>query len=710
MALHYNKDAEGIVTLTIDTDGKSVNLIDEAFLSELDQAVAKLESDPDRAGVILTSAKDTFVAGADMAMLEGMSEQAAAFAAVEGTKAILRRLETLDCPVVAALNGTALGGGLELALACHCRVALDSPKARFGFPEVTFGLLPGGGGVTRLTRMLGLQAAFPILTEGRQVNPQAALEARIVDDLASDRDDMMAKARAWIQAHPESSQPWDQKGFRLPGGSPNRPAVAQMVAMGTAMVLKNTRRNYPAPLAILSAMVDGALVDFDTASRIESRYFTELVTGKIAKNMIRAFWFQMNEINKGRSRPDDIPAQETHKVGILGAGQMGHGIAYVTALSGIEVVLKDVSQEKAEAGRLRAGQLLEARVGKGRLTPNDQQAALNRIAATSDVADLSGCDLVIEAVFEDREVKADVTRQAEAVLTDDAVFASNTSTLPITSLAAASVRPENFIGLHFFSPVHRMKLVEIIVGEQTSQLTLAKAFDFVRRIGKTPIVVNDSRGFFTSRVFTTYVDEGMALLKEGQLARAIESAGLQAGMPLGPLAVSDDVNLGLALHVREQTRKDFAAERRELDRLASDDVLEIMVQQEGRQGKAQGAGFYDYPADGERSLWPGLEALFPPAEDQLPQAEMIDRLTFRQALEAVRCLDEGVVTSVADANIGSILGWGFVPFRGGVLQFINDYGLSDFVARAQELAARWGNRFEPPASLVGMAERRESFD
>jgi len=709
MALHYDKDAEGIVTLTMDTEDRPVNLIDEALQVELEQAIEKLESETSLSGVILASAKDTFVAGADMAMLEKMSNPTAAFAAVEGTKATLRRLETLGCPVVAAMNGTALGGGLELALACHHRIALDRPQARFGFPEVTFGLLPGGGGVTRLTRMLGLQAAFPHLTEGRTLDASSALEAGIVDELAPDKEALMTQARDWIKPHHESRQPWDQKGFRLPGGGPDKPAVAQMVSMATAMILKSTRRNYPAPMAILSTMVDGALVDFDTASRIESRAFTELVTGKVAKNMIRAFWFQMNEINKGRSRPKDVPPQQVHTVGILGAGLMGHGIAYVTALSGIDVVLKDVTQAQAESGKERVARLLEGRVRKGRLTEDDQQTVLERIRATGDVADLSDCDLVIEAVFEDREVKAAVTRETETLLAEDAVFASNTSTLPITSLAAAAARPENFIGLHFFSPVHRMKLVEIIVGEQTTPTTLAKAFDFVRRLGKTPIVVNDSRGFFTSRVFTTYVDEGMALLKEGQNPRAIESAGLQAGLPLGPLAVSDEVNLGLAVHVREQTRKDLAAEGREMPRLASDDVLEILVNQEGRLGKAQGAGFYDYPEDGPKALWPGLAELFPLSETQLSQTEMMDRLTFRQALEAVRCLDEGVVTSVADANIGSVLGWGFAPFKGGVIQFINDRGLPAFVARAEALEKAYGAQFRPPESLVRMAEAGETF-
>ncbi len=709
MTIRYEKDADNIVTLTMDTPDKPVNVIDETFLTALEQAITRLEQEGPLAGVILTSAKGVFVAGADMAMLERMDDPTAAFAAVESMKALLRRLETLGKPVVAALNGTALGGGLELALACHRRVAVDGPAVRFGFPEVTLGLLPGGGGITRLTRMLGLQNAFPYLTEGRQLDPRAALQAGIVDELAPDREALLAQAQAWIQARPDATQPWDRKGFRLPGGDPRRPHIAEMVSVATAMVLKNTRGNYPAPMAILSAMVDGALVDFDTASRIESRYFTELVTGQVAKNMIRAFWFQMNEINKGCSRPAGIPPQATQRVGVLGAGLMGHGIAYVTALAGLDVVLKDITQEKAEAGKARVAHLLDGRVRKGRLSEADKQAVLDRIRATADAGDLHGCDLIIEAVFEDREVKAAATVEAEARIADDAVFASNTSTLPITGLAARASRPENFIGMHFFSPVHRMKLVELIVGKQTAPRTLAKAFDFVRKIGKTPIVVNDSRGFYTSRVFTTYVFEGLALLKEGQVPRAIESAGLQAGMPLGPLAVSDEVNLGLAMHIREQTRKDYAAEGRELPRVPADDVLEAMVNQQGRRGKAQGAGFYEYPADGEKHLWTGLTELFPPAGEPLSQREMSDRMMFRQALEAVRCLEEGIVTSVAEANIGSILGWGFAPFKGGTLQYINDYGVQAFVNRSKELSVAYGPRFAPPKLLLEMADSGREF-
>jgi len=483
----------------------------------------------------------------------------------------------------------------------------------------------------------------------------------------------------------------------------------QMLAVAPAMLRKQTWGNYPAPEAILSAAVEGALVTFDTASRIESRYFARVATGQVAKNMIQTFWFQLNEINRGRSRPSGVPPTDTKKVGVLGAGLMGHGIAYVTALAGMEVVLKDLTLEKAEAGKARIAKLLDERVAKGRLSPEEKQAVLDRIRTTDRVEDLAGCDLVVEAVFENRDVKAQVIRETEAVLPEDAVFGSNTSTLPITSLAAYSRRPDRFVGIHFFSPVHRMRLVELIRGRQTSDEALAKAFDYVRKIGKTPIVVNDSRGFYTSRVFGTYLNEGLALLAEGQHPRAIEVAGRQAGMPIGPLAVADEVSLQLMQHIREQTEKDLAAEGKTLPLHPAYRVLDVMVREHGRLGKAHGAGFYAYPKDGSKYLWPELRRLFPPQGEPLPQQEMIDRLLFVQALETVRCLDEGVLTSVADANIGSVFGWGFAPFHGGALQFINAYGLERFVARAEALAARYGERFTPPERLRDMARRGEVF-
>ncbi|MGB0387650.1 MAG: 3-hydroxyacyl-CoA dehydrogenase NAD-binding domain-containing protein [Ardenticatenaceae bacterium] len=708
MAIRYDKDEKNIVTLTLDMPGRSANVINAEFSAGFASALEQLAAEDELAGVIVTSAKKTFMAGGDLEWLYSVSDPADVFESSQQLKAGLRQLETLGKPVVAAINGAALGGGLELALACHHRIALNSSRIKIGFPEVTLGLLPGGGGVTRLPRMLGLQAAFPYLSEGTQVNPQKAKAAGIIDDIADSPQEMMAKASAWILANPNAQQPWDKKRYKMPGGDPRHPKVAQMLAIAPAMMKKKTYGNYPAPEAILSAMVEGAQVDFKTASRIESRYFAKLATSQVAKNMISTNWFQLNKIKGGASRPKNVPRIDTKKVGVLGAGMMGHGIAYVTAYAGMDVVLKDVTKEKADIGKAKIDKIVSKRVARGRMTGKKKQEILERIQTTGSANDLAGCDLIIEAVFEDRGLKANVTKEAEAELSEDAVFASNTSTLPITGLAKASERPENFIGLHFFSPVHRMPLVEIICGEKTSPETLAKGFDYVLKIRKTPIVVNDSRGFYTSRVFGTFTREGMALLAEGQHPRAIESAARQAGMPVGPLAISDEVNLGLVLHIREQTRKDLEAEGIEAPSHPADKVVDEMVKI-GRLGKAQAAGFYEYPKDGKKYLWRSLQELFPPSDSKLSQNEMIERMMFIQAIETVRCYQEGVLKSVADANIGSIFGWSFAPFKGGTLQYINDYGIAAFVERANQLAAAYGKRFTPPNMLLEMAQNGETF-
>lgn len=709
MTIEYGKDEQNIVTLTLNMPGRSANVVNAEFAQALSEALERLEKEEPLAGAILTSAKNTFVAGGDLEVLFALKEPEAAFDMVENLKSLFRRIEKLGKPVVAAINGAALGGGLEIALSCHHRIAVSSPKTTIGLPEVTLGLLPGAGGVTRMVRMLGLQAAFPYLVEGRQLTPDDAKSAGIIDEVTQNHDEMMAKARSWILANPGAAAPWDGPGFKLPGGAPTHPAVAQMLAIAPAMLRKKTYGNYPAPEAILSAAVEGAMVDFDTACRIESRYFAQLAVGKVAKNMINAFWFQLNDIKGGTSRPKGIDPIDTRKVGVLGAGMMGHGIAYVSAMAGMEVVLKDVTMERAEAGKAAVEKLLASRVSHGRMTKEKQETVLAAITPTASAELLNGCDLIIEAVFEDRELKAGVTHEAEAQIAAEAVFGSNTSTLPITGLAEASSRPGNFIGIHFFSPVDKMPLVEIIVGKKTCERALAKAFDYVLKIKKTPIVVNDGRGFYTSRVFGTYVNEGLALLGEGQHPREIESAGLQAGMPVGPLAVTDEVSLALIVHIREQTRKDFEAEGKEMPPHPRDKVLDVMVGEHKRMGKASGAGFYEYPKDGKKFLWPELGNLFPLKGGQLPQSEMIDRLMFAQCLETARCFEEGILTSAADANVGSIFGWGFAAFKGGTLQFINDYGVRDFVHRSVELAGRYGERFVPPGLLVKMADNGETF-
>lgn len=707
MAIRYEIDNDKIVTLTIDMEGRSMNVINEEYGAAMVTVLAKLFAEPEVAGVIVTSGKDSFVAGADIEMLWRLQTAEQAYNAVEDFKKHLRKLETWGKPTVAAMTGTALGGGLEIALACHHRICLNNPKAKLGLPEVKLGILPAGGGVTRLVRILGLQAAFPYLAEGKEISPEKAQAEGIIHELATDTADMMAKARAWIKANPKSKAPWDEDKFKLPGGAPTQPHVAQMLAIAPAILRKKTYGNYPAPEAILSAAVEGAHTDFDTASRIESRYFAGLAAGQVARNMIGTFWFQLNQIKNGGSRPAGIAPNPTKKLGVLGAGMMGHGIAYVSALSGIEVVLKDATQEKSEEGKAKCAALLKKSVSRGKMTQEKMDGILARIHATGDYADLKGCDLIIEAVFEDRTLKAQVSVDAEAQLAEDAVFGSNTSTLPITGLAEPVSRPQNFVGVHFFSPVDKMPLVEIIRGKQTSDYALAKAFDYVLQIKKTPIVVNDSRGFYTSRVFGTYVQEGQALLAEGQHPRTIESAGLQAGMPVGPLVLADEVSLGLMKHIREQTKKDLEAEGKTLPSHPGYGVLDVMLGLD-RMGKAHGAGFYEYPQGGEKHLWPGLQEHFPQGE-QLPFQDLIDRILFIQSIETVRCMEEGVFDSIADGNIGSIFGWGFAPFTGGTLQFINHYGVKKFVERAKELAAKYGDRFAPPAKLVAMAAAGESF-
>ena len=709
MAFTFEKDEKNIVTVTMDMDGRSANVINEEFSQLWSDTMDKLENEKDLAGVILTSAKKTFLAGGDLEMIFRQDDPLVTFELVEEGKARQRRIELLGKPVVAAINGAALGGGLEIALCCNYRVAINNPKTKIGFPEVTLGILPGGGGVARFTRLLGLEAGLPYLLEGKQVTPEAAKVVGIIDDIAADHEEMFAKAKQYIFENPEMCQPWDKKGYKMPGGTAHHPKIAQMLAIAPAMLRKKTKGNYPAPEAILTVAVEGSIVDFETASRIESRYFVELVTGKVAKNMINAFWFQLNEINSGASRPNDIPKMETKKLGVLGSGLMGHGISYVAALNGIEVVMTDAKIENAKKGLGRIKSILEAGIKKGLISQDKMSEVLYRITATDDYDKLDGCDLIIEAVFEDRDLKGKVTGVAEKIMASSGVFASNTSTIPISSLAEKSIRPEKFIGIHFFSPVHKMKLVEIIKGEKTSSETLAKAFDFVLKIRKVPIIVNDSRGFYTSRVFERYTAEGMALLAEGNSVESIESAGIKAGLPVGPLAVIDEINIGLVAHIREQMRKDLTEKGEKWPEGPWDKVIDFMTEEAKRLGRANGGGFYEYPETGKKYLWPDLKKHFPVSESALTQEEMIDRIRFAQAVETIRCYEEGVLTSVADANIGSIFGWGFAPFKGGTLQFVNDYGVKAFLVRTKELSELYGNRFSPPKLLVDMADQGKSF-
>ena len=665
----YERGADGIVTLTLDDPGQSANTMNRAYAAAMTAAVDRLVAERESiTGVIVTSAKSTFFAGGDLPeMIKATPADAPALAELLGTiKRDLRRLETLGRPVVAAVNGSALGGGLEIALACHHRIALDAAGSRIGFPEVTLGLLPGAGGVTRTVRMLGLENALTtVLLNGRQRRPADALAAGLVDEVVATRAEMLDRARAWIAANPAADQPWDRPGYRIPNGRglttrlPGFPATLREQLKGNRM---------PAPEAILAAAVEGSQVDLETALTVETRYLISLLTGQIAKNMIGAFFFDLKTVNGGASRPAGRPATEPRRVAVLGAGMMGAGIAYACARAGLDVVLKDVTVAAAERG-----------LRPGRRDP----AVLDRITPTADVADLAGCDVVIEAVFEDPALKQQVFAEVEPVLAAGALLASNTSTLPITGLAAGVSRPADFIGLHFFSPVDRMPLLEIVVGAQTGDATLARAFDLARRIGKTPIVVNDGRGFFTSRVIGRFLDEAIGMLAEGIPAPMIEQAALQAGYPTGPLALADEVSLTLM----QRIRRHFGAAV-----LPAHDIVDHLLDKHGRAGRAAGAGFYDY-ADGKRGrLWPGLAFL--DADFRPPMADLQERMLFAEALDALRCLDEGILRSEADANIGSLLGIGFPAWTGGVLRYVHQYP-GGFARRAGELAARYGERFAP---------------
>ena len=718
--IRWESDADGIVVLTLDDPQQQANTMNLRYQASMDETLQRLENERDNiTGVVLTSAKKTFFAGGDLRELiqarPGDSESVTATTA--NVKKQLRRLETLGKPVVAALNGTALGGGLEIALACHHRIALNNPKARFGFPEVSLGLLPGAGGVVRSVRLLGIaDALLNVLLQGQQLRPEKALKTGLIHELVDTQEDLLGKAKEWIKANPEAAQPWDTPGHKIPGGTPSSPKFAANLPAFPANLRKQLKgAPMPAPRNIMAAAVEGSQVDFDTALDIEGRYFVELVCGQTAKNMSKAFFFDLQHINAGGSRPDGVPEFRAKKVAVLGGGMMGAGIAYVCAKAGIQVVLKDVSLESAEKGKDYSAKLLETAVARGRSTQEKADELLGRITATDQVEPLSGCDLVIEAVFENLKLKHQVFSEIQDVVDSDALLCSNTSTLPITDLAEGVRNREDFIGLHFFSPVDKMPLVEIISGAQTSDRTLARAFDVVRQINKTPIVVNDSRGFFTSRVIGTFINEGVAMLAEGVHPASIEQASSQAGFPAPVLQLFDELTLTLPRKIRDESKAAVEAAGGTWDPHPAEQVIDRMVEEFDRTGRSGGAGFYDY-ADGKRTgLWPGLAEHFGSADTDpasVSLVDLIERMMFAEALETVKCLDEGVLTSVPDANIGSIMGIGFPAWTGGVVQYMNGYsgGLAGFVARSRELAERYGDRFQPPESLVKRAANGEPFD
>jgi 3-hydroxyacyl-CoA dehydrogenase/enoyl-CoA hydratase/3-hydroxybutyryl-CoA epimerase len=714
--IRYDRDDQGIVTLTLDDPTQPVNTMRAQFVEDLVATVERLTSERDDVtGVIVTSAKDTFFAGGDLRDLIRATPDDAPAVSANGMriKRALRALETLGRPVVAAVNGSALGGGLEIALACHRRIAADNPKTVIGFPEVTLGLLPGAGGVVRTTRMLGIvNALLSVLLQGQQHRLAKAAELGLVDDVVDSRDAMLAAARTWIGENPDATQPWDRPGFTIPGGAPSDASFAGTAPALPASLRKQTKgAHYIAPHHILCAAYEGAQVPIDRAFEIETRYFTDLVCNSPqAKNMIQAFFFDLQAINKGGSRPAGHDRWQATKVAVLGAGMMGAGIAYQCAKSGIDVVLKDVSVDNAEKGKDYARRLVAKGVERGKVSQDKGDALLARITTTADYADLAGCDLVIEAVFESTELKHQVFAETEPVVAADALLCSNTSTIPITALAEGVQRQTDFIGLHFFSPVDKMPLVEIIRGRQTSDTAVAKAIDVVMQIRKTPIVVNDARGFFTSRVIGTFLNEAVAALAEGVDPVMIERAGEMAGYPAAPLQLMDELTLTLPRKIRNEARAAVEREGGIWTPHPAEEVIDVLIDVHGREGRAQGGGFYDYAEDGTRQgLWPGLWQHFVLDDADVPLEDLKERMLFAEALEMVKCFDEGVLTAFADANIGSIFGIGFPAWTGGVAQYIDGYpgGTTGFAARCKELADRYGERFLPPASLAAKAESGE---
>jgi 3-hydroxyacyl-CoA dehydrogenase/enoyl-CoA hydratase/3-hydroxybutyryl-CoA epimerase len=715
--IRWEQDDTGVVTLVLDDPHQSANTMNQAFRASIAAVAARAEAEKDSIrGIIYTSAKKTFFAGGDLKDMikAGPQDAQRVFDTATEIKSALRRIETLGKPVVAAINGAALGGGYEIALASHHRIALDAPGSRIGLPEVTLGLLPAGGGVTRTVRLMGItDALLKVLLQGTQYAPRRALENGLVHDLAATPEEMLAKARAFIDAHPESHQPWDLPGYKIPGGTPAHPKFAANLPAFPANLRKQLGgAPYPAPRNIMAAAVEGSQVDFETAITVETRYFTELVTGQTAKNMIQAFFFDLQAVNSGASRPRGVEPRQVRKVAVLGAGMMGAGIAYSCARAGIDVVLKDVSLEAAVKGKAHSEKLCAKAVSRGRTTREKADALLARITPTAEAADLAGCDAVIEAVFEDTALKHKVFQEVQDVVAPDALLCTNTSTLPITLLAEGVRRQADFIGLHFFSPVDRMPLVEIIKGERTGDEALARAFDLVRQIDKTPIVVNDSRGFFTSRVIGHFINEGVAMVGEGIEPASVEQAAAQAGYPAKVLALMDDLTLTLPRKIRSESKRAVEEAGGTWTAHPAEAVVDRMVDEFGRTGRSGGAGFYEYGEDGKRlCLWPGLREHFTRPGHAIPFRDMQERMLFAEALDTVRLLEEGVLTSVADANIGSLLGIGFPGWTGGVLQYINGYegGLPGFVSRARELAERYGERFTPPALLVAKAQKGETF-
>jgi 3-hydroxyacyl-CoA dehydrogenase/enoyl-CoA hydratase/3-hydroxybutyryl-CoA epimerase len=713
-SIRFDIDADGIATLTIDVPDQTMNVIGPDFIADLGASIDRIAAEPGIKGAVICSGKDSgFMAGMDLKQMGGIlasarqdgADMSAVFDTVFTLNALFRRLETCGKPVACAIEGTCVGGGFELALACHYRVVADNPKIQLGLPEILVGLFPGGGGSQRLPRMIGVQTALIYMLQGKMFRPAEAAMLKVVDALVP-AGTSVAAAKQWLLANPTASvKPWDQKGFKFPGGVGGfNPNFVQTFVGATAMTAKETQRNMNAPIALLSAVYEGAMLPFDRAIRVESKYFAKVVADPQAGNMVRTLFVNKQAAERGARRPKDEPKSPTTKLAMLGAGMMGAGIATVSAQAGIDVILLDRDQEAADKGKAHAVSVVQKRIGKG-VTPEQAEATLARITATSDFALLKGCDFVIEAVFEDVGIKAEVTKKVEAVLGADTIFGSNTSTLPISMLAKAWSRPENFIGVHFFSPVEKMPLVEIIVGEMTGPAAIAKALDYVAQIRKTPIVVNDSRGFYTSRCFGTYVQEGTELLAEGVNPALIENVGKQLGMPVGPLAVSDEVSIELGHKIVTAAKKVLGDAYKPQK---SDDVAARMVEL-GRLGRKNAKGYYDYPESGKKSLWPGLGDLFPRAAVQPDAGSVRERLLYRQLVECAHCFEEGVLETPEDGDIGAIFGWGFAPYTGGPFSHMDTLGIAKVVEVLDRLTASHGDRFAPTQQLRAMAAEGTGF-
>lgn len=707
--IKYAVDGDGIATLTIDLPDMPMNVLTPELMTDLAILVDQAAADEAVKGLVLTSGKKAFIAGADIkdmvtAYDRGVTHKEA-FQFSYGLNQTLRKMETCGKPVAVAINGLALGGGLEVCLAGHYRVLTNDPKAVLGFPEVNIGLLPGAGGTQRTPRLIGFREAATMILQCKYQKPEQALKLGLVHELAPP-DQVVERARRWVLEEGDAQQPWDKKGFKMPGGGMINPGVVQTFMMGNALVAKNTKHNYPAPISAQSAIFEGCNTSFDQGLKIESEYFGELLSGPVARNMMRSLFVNKGKADKLARRPQGIEKSRVSKLGILGAGMMGAGIANVSAKAGINVVLLDTEIENAERGKAYSEGLLKKAIARGYSTEEKAAALLSLIKPTTDYADLEGCDMVIEAVFESQKLKAEVTAKTEAVVPESCIFASNTSTLPITGLAQASRRPQQFIGLHFFSPVDKMPLVEIILGEKTEDEAIARSLDFIQQIRKTPIVVNDSRGFYTSRVFTTFTGEGITMLAEGVTPALIENAAKMAGMPVGPLAVTDEVSLELAHKIGKETVEALGLEY-PVDETQK--LIGTMVEGLDRRGKRFGKGFYDYPANAKKHLWPGLAEHFPASEEQPEVGELIKRFLCIQALESARCFEEGVLTHAEDGDIGSIFGWGFPAWTGGTLSYIDTMGIEEFVSECDRMTIAYGERFKVSDLMRERARAKEAY-